>query len=296
MAINWGLIVMRSIGIISSSRRWRYQPEVYPFMEAIGMPNSDLIYHEGTTYERSGKQFWTQINELIINWKTALGLPLDFKNLYSRLPLVYPTIGGTATSHKYNLSDPSKFVATFFGGWTHDGSGAQPNGTNAYMTTTTGLFVNMGYSMESATFGFDSKTDANGLYLDLRATDGARPNIILYARNSGSAYSQFDYSLANSIDAVPDSLGLYMLNRVNANLFEVIKENAVIGSHSKTCGHEISSGVLNGAGYSGGQYSPRKRTLTFGASKSQGNIGGFTPTERTDFTNHWRNFDNSLNR
>lgn len=287
---------MRSIGIISSSRRWRYQPEVYPFMEAIGMPNSDFLYHEGTTYERSGKQFWTQINALIINWKASLGLPLDLKNLYSRLPLVYPTIGGTATSHKYNLSDPSKFVATFYGGWTHDGSGAQPNGTNAYMTTTTGLFTNMTYSMESATFGFDSKTDIDGLYLDMYASDGARPNIVLYGRNLGSAYSQFDYSGTNSIHSITDSQGLYILNRINVNLYELHKENEFVGSVAKPSSHEVTSSPLHGSGYAGGKYSPRKRTLTFGACKPQGIIGGFTPVERTDFTTHWRNFDNSLNR
>ncbi len=296
MAINRGFITMRSLGIISSSRRWRFQPEVYPYMEAIGMQNTDVLYHEGTVYEKTGSAFWNEINTLLINWKTSLGLPLNYNNLYSRLPLVYPTIGGTATSHKYNLSDPSKFVATFYGGWTHDGSGAQPNGTNAYMSTTTGLFINMTFSMQSATFGFDSKTDTNGFYLDLRAIDGARPNIVLYARHLGSSYSQFDHSFANSIDPVSDSLGLYMLNRVNSNLFELHKENVLIGSHAKACGHEISSSPLNCAGFSGGQYSPRKRTLTFGACKPQGIIGGFSPTERAAFTSHWRTFDNALNR
>lgn len=298
MALNWRPVAMRSLGIISSSRRWRYQPEIYPFMEAIGMPNNDTLYHSGTAYENKASHFWNRLNLLLVNLKITFGLPLDKNNLFSRFPLFYPTIGGTATSHKYNLSDPSKYEATFFGGWTHDGSGAQPNGTNAYFSSTGGLFTHFRYGMESASFGFDSKTNANGLYLDMFANDGARPNIVLYGRNIGSAYSQFDYSGANSIHAIADSLGLYVLNRINTGLYELHKEDTLIGSAAKACGQEVSSSPLLGSGYSGGQYSPRKRTLTFGAVRGQGGaiVGGFSALERTAFTNHWRAFDNSLNR
>ncbi len=287
---------MRTLGIISSSRRWRYQPEIYPFMEAIGMPNNSTVYHGGTAYEKTGIQFWNYLNALLVGWKITLGLTLDYNNLFTRVPLAYPTIGGTATMHKYNLSDPSKFEATFYGGWTHDGSGAEPNGTNAYMSSTEGLFTHFRYTMESASFGFDSKTDIDGFHLDMFAVDGARPNILLRGNYSGSAHSQFDNSGVNSIDSIADSLGLYILNRVNANLYEVHKENSLVGSQAKTCGHEITSSPLYSAGFSGGQYSPRKRTLTFGASKPQGTIGGFSSGERTGFTNNWRAFDNALNR
>jgi hypothetical protein len=287
---------MISFGIISSSRRWRFQPEIYPYMEAIGMPNNNTIYHEGTVHEKTAVQIWNRTDLLLEKWKIGLGLPLDVNNLKTRVKLALLCIGGTATSHKYNIADVSTYEASFYGGWTHDGSGMQPNGTNAYMTSTQDLFSQFRYGMESATFGFDSKTDADGFYLDMYSADGARPTILLYGRRSGSIYSQFDSSNISSIDTVSDSQGLYILNRVNANLFEVHKENILVGSHAKSCGQEITNVVLYSAGLPGSQFSPRKRTLTFGACKVQGIYGGFSPTERTMFTNEWRSFDNYNNR
>ena len=49
---------------------------------------------------------------------------------------LYPFVGGTATSHKFNLKDPrdldAAFRLQFNGGWTHNSNGVTPNGTNGY--------------------------------------------------------------------------------------------------------------------------------------------------------------------
>jgi hypothetical protein len=49
---------------------------------------------------------------------------------------IYPFVGGTATTHKFNLKNPldtdAAFRLVFFGGWTHSANGAQGNGTNTY--------------------------------------------------------------------------------------------------------------------------------------------------------------------
>jgi hypothetical protein len=287
---------MISFGIISSSRKWRFQPEIYPYMEAIGMANNHTIYHGGTIHEKTAVQIWNRTDLLLERWKTGFGLPLDINNLKTRVKMALICVGGTASSHKYNLADVSTYETTYYGGWTHDGSGTEPNGTNAYMTSTESLFSHFQYGMDSATFGFDSKTNVDGFHLDMYAADGARPNILLYGRYSGMSYSQLDNSGSNSSDSIPNSQGLYILNRANANLYELHKENILIGSHAKSCGTESSSAPLFGAGLAGSQFSPRKRTLTFGACKPQGIIGGFSSSETTMFTNEWRSFDNFLNR
>ena len=65
-------------------------------------------------------------------------LTKDLKNygIWTKLKAIYPFVGGTATTHKFNLKDPrdldAAFRLTFFGGWTHSANGALPNGTNAY--------------------------------------------------------------------------------------------------------------------------------------------------------------------
>jgi hypothetical protein len=65
------------------------------------------------------------------------GLKTD--GLWTKMKAIYPFVGGTATSHKFNLKDPrdldAAFRLTFSGGWTHSSTGALPNGTNAYADT-----------------------------------------------------------------------------------------------------------------------------------------------------------------
>ena len=60
---------------------------------------------------------------------------LKSNNLWTKMKAVYPMVGGTATSHSYNLKNPSQFQIAFSGGWTHSSNGALPNGTNGYGDT-----------------------------------------------------------------------------------------------------------------------------------------------------------------
>jgi len=68
------------------------------------------------------------INDLVV------GLKAD--GLWTKMKAIYPFVGGTASTHKFNLKSPldlnSSFRLDFFGGWTHSSTGAKPNGTNGY--------------------------------------------------------------------------------------------------------------------------------------------------------------------
>ena len=52
---------------------------------------------------------------------------------------IYPFVGGSAASHKFNLKDPrdldAAFRLAFNGGWTHASTGAKPNGSNGWANT-----------------------------------------------------------------------------------------------------------------------------------------------------------------
>ena len=71
------------------------------------------------------------INQLVLDFKAA--------GTWGLMLAIYPFIGGTAASHKYNLKDPqdtdAAFRLTFSGGWTHSSTGAHCNGVNAYANT-----------------------------------------------------------------------------------------------------------------------------------------------------------------
>jgi hypothetical protein len=58
---------------------------------------------------------------------------------WAKCSAIYPMVGGTASTHKFNLKNPldtnAAFRLSFSGGWTHSANGALPNGTNAYANT-----------------------------------------------------------------------------------------------------------------------------------------------------------------
>jgi hypothetical protein len=66
-------------------------------------------------------------------------LSLKSDGIWTKMKAIYPLVGGTAATHKFNLKDPrdldAAFRLTFFGGITHSANGIQGNGTNGYADT-----------------------------------------------------------------------------------------------------------------------------------------------------------------
>lgn len=62
---------------------------------------------------------------------------LKANSLWTKIKALYPFVGGTATTHKYNLKDPqdtdAAFRLTMVGGLTHDANGVTGNGSTGYM-------------------------------------------------------------------------------------------------------------------------------------------------------------------
>lgn len=94
------------------------------------------------------------INTLVVDLKA--------QSLWTKFNAIYPFVGGTATTHMYNLRNPANtnaaFRLSFVGGWTHSANGAQPNGTNAYADT----FYNCSTqsTVSNACFGAYSRTNS----------------------------------------------------------------------------------------------------------------------------------------
>jgi len=74
----------------------------------------------------------TAINNLVVALKD--------QSMWDDMVAIYPMIGGTATTHKYNLKDPQDtdgaFRLNFQGGWTHDSNGAKPDGVSGTYANT----------------------------------------------------------------------------------------------------------------------------------------------------------------
>jgi hypothetical protein len=71
------------------------------------------------------------INTLVTDLKSA--------NLWTKMKAIYPFVGGTSLTHKFNLKDPRDLDAAFrilwAGGVTHSSNGVQFGGVNGYADT-----------------------------------------------------------------------------------------------------------------------------------------------------------------
>ena len=99
-------------------------------------------YSFGVPYDADAQAFFTAANITDSTQKTATNqLVLDLKAaaIWSKMKAIYPLIGGTATTHKWNLKNPTDsdpaFRLTFNGGITHDANGITSNGVNGYAET-----------------------------------------------------------------------------------------------------------------------------------------------------------------
>lgn len=271
-----------------------YEPETTAYMNNadVNIPDDGTVYFTGTAYQITGAELWTALDAFLVSVKTSLGLTLKQNNLSTHFKFIYPRIGGTATAHRINVVDPTTFIGTFSGGWTHDGSGALPNGTNGYMATGC-TYGTANFTASNQSFGFCSKTNDNGLYADFGVIIGGQANVILYSRNSGNFVSRLDDQTNNSTSNA-DSLGFFTINRLASGSYKQYKDGSSIATitQARAALAPVPLEIIEAAVSNGGtpiQYSPRKRTLFYGGL-------GMTDTQVSELYTAWNTLETALNR
>jgi hypothetical protein len=140
-------MILATHGILASGGTITYDSDALAFITAAGITNNT---------QKSA------VNQLVLDLKSY--------SLWSKIKAIYPFVGGTASSHKWNLKDPRDldvaFRLTFNGGGTHSSNG-YTGGSNAYANT----FLNtntIGMSVNSLSIGFYATTnisDTNKMYM-----------------------------------------------------------------------------------------------------------------------------------
>jgi hypothetical protein len=78
-------------------------------------------------------------DETIVSAITTLVDDLQTYNLWDKMKAVYPFVGGTDVTNKFNLINPQDtdeaFRLTFNGGWIHNSEGSTPDGSTGYANT-----------------------------------------------------------------------------------------------------------------------------------------------------------------
>jgi len=105
------------------------------------------------SYDTDAQAFITAANITDSTQKTAINtLVTDLKtySIWNKMKAVYPMVGGTASTHKFNLKDPrdldAAFRLVFNGGMTHSNTGILFGGVNGYADSKLNLFNNYGSS------------------------------------------------------------------------------------------------------------------------------------------------------
>jgi hypothetical protein len=157
-------------------------------------------------------------------------LTTDLKNagLWAKMKAIYPFVGGTASTHRWNLKDPrdldAAFRLTFSGGWTHSTSGSLPNGTNGYADT---------YVNESASFSNNnqhmsiySRTESDGLYCDMGVLTDVNTESSIFSKYNNIFYPRIQ-ATNNGISNTITSKGLFIANRVGSTEIRGFQNNVL---------------------------------------------------------------------
>jgi hypothetical protein len=227
------------------------------------------------------------INTLVSDLKTA--------GIWTKMKAVYPFVGGTASTHKWNLINPqdtdAAFRLTFAGGWIHSSTGAKPNGVNGFANTyfspaTSALLNSHHFSLylrqnESSKCQFGATINNAGL--------NGSASFLNFSGNSVYGINQIGYTAGFSDN---DIKAFYIASRTASNILKIFRNNTLKGTHSN-----ISTSLINVNYYIGHWNSPGVNVYFSAAENAFSTIGdGLLDSEAADFYTAVQNFNTTLNR
>lgn len=251
-------------------------------------------YVFGVSYDPDAQAFITAANITNTTQKNAINqLVLDLKSysIWTKFKAIYPIVGGTAASHKWNLKDPrdldAAFRLTFSSGWTHTSSGMTP--TNAYADTK--LNVNSVLQLNSIHLSYYSRTNVTATQIEMGISDGS----------NGQAYVIFNYGSQRYValnrtgqlaNLLPNTLGHLIEKRIDANNQQSIRNGSLFQNVGFPTVYKGNLNIYLGAHNSSG-------TAAAFSSKqcSFSSIGdGLTDTEAANFNIAVQAYQTTLGR
>jgi hypothetical protein len=210
---------------------------------------------------------------------------------------IYPFVGGTAATHKFNLKDPRDLDAAyrlvFNGGWTHSSTGVLPNGTTAYADTK--LNENTVMTLGSEHMSYYSRTNALGTYVDM----GVWSTISNYGSQmltrvtypSSDSFTGYIQDSSNSYFSNTDSTGFFVMNRTSTTQLK-LQKNSTINTFTSNVFNKVNNTIYIGARNINSPsllYSPRESAFA--------SIGdGLSDTEAANFYTAVQAYQTTLGR
>ena len=225
----------------------------------------------------------------ILNALNTFDLGLISNSLDSKMVALYPFVGGTATTHKFNFLDSRDldvaFRLNFYGGWTHSANGIQGNGStyaDTMIIPSTSLLLNNTHA------SIYSRTNNTRQTLDIMTNLSVTIALGMNFQGIGG-YMRVNTSTTSSV-AVADSLGFGLINRT-ISTSQKLYRNSTLTLTGVVNSTSLSSNVIRIGGQNGAGVSYTDRQYSF-ASIGQ----GMTDAQVTTFYNLVQDLQTALSR
>jgi hypothetical protein len=186
--------------IIQSSA---FDSDAYAFINAAGLSDATQV---------------SAVNTLVVALKN--------NSLWTKMIAIYPIVGGTSTTHKFNLKNPADtnaaFRLTFSGGLTHSSNGILGGGVNGYIETN--LAPSTSLELNNTHFSFYSRT--NNALNSYEVSSGNANALVLTTRYTGNALYFAVNNNENNVATSSDGSGYFIGSRTASNALALYRNNS----------------------------------------------------------------------
>lgn len=158
-----------------------------------------------------------------------LCIDLKMAGIFDKCQAIYPFVGGTATTHRFNLRDPrdldAAFRLQFFGGGTHSANGYSGNGSNAYADT----FLSTSNLINNNHLSIYIRTNVNEVKVDIGAYESLPTGraFDIESRITNLFYGLNFIPSVNPSFANTDSRGFYLNTRTTSTNHKIYKNGTL---------------------------------------------------------------------
>lgn len=212
---------------------------------------------------------------------------MEAENVWQYVKAFFPTIGGTAFSHKFNMVNPALYPITFPAAYIHTLSGIKHDGTLNAIATSTLTYGDLQHNNTHLLIAELEAINSSGVgaaFLEVTGnltSNNTNRLLILPRYSDGKHYSDHYSGLTNRMSYINDNaLGVYLTQRISINYSETRKNgiikatniNASSGSPLNTDKLKIANLDSNASNI----YTPRFSCIGVGVSMPNAQAVGYS--------------------
>jgi hypothetical protein len=178
---------------------------------------------------------------------------------WTKCNAIYPFVGGTATTHKYNLKDPrdldAAFRITFNGSWTHSSTGILPDAATTYGQThlIPSSVLTVG-DMHLSVYSRTSGAGPGGTNYDIGASSGTSNIFAMVIKRIDGIGIFLNISAGTQLaPSIANASGLFLDSRTTTTAHALYRNGSSVTSNATLEAHtnstvEMYIGALNNGG------------------------------------------------